>query len=141
MKNSSSVQQRNSMIPLDTHAVLWLAEVPERLSPEARRAISAARANDGLAIADKTLWEIAHLVSLGRVELQSSVQEFLGAVEQYFVVLPITAAVAERSVLFTRSYPKDSTDRIIGATALANAIELVTADRLIRKSGEVPCIW
>ena len=61
--------------------------------------------------------------------------------EQNFVVLPITASVAERSVLFTPKYPKDAADRIIGATALANGIELVTADRLIRASGEVPCIW
>ncbi len=129
------------MILLDTHALLWLALTPEKLSRNAKAAIAAARADEGVAIADKTLWEIAHLVSLGKVKLQSSLRDAVDDIEQNCSVLPITAAVAERSVLFSRQYPKDPADRIIGATAIANAMELVTADKAIRESGEVPCIW
>ena len=129
------------MILLDTNVVLWLSLQPERLSADATAAIQQARSADGLAIADKTLWEIANLVSLGRIELQASLREVLDSIEQRLAVLPITAAVAERSVLFSRRYPKDPADRIIGATALANGLKLVTADRAIFASGEVPCIW
>jgi PIN domain nuclease of toxin-antitoxin system len=39
------------------------------------------------------------------------------------------------------SYPKDPSDRIIGATALVEGLSLLTADREIRKSRAVPTIW
>ena len=129
------------MILLDTHVVLWLAASPEKLSFEAKTAISFARKESGIAIADKTLWEIAYLLSSGQVKLTAPIREVLTMIEHRFVVLPITAAIAERSMLFTRNYPKDPADRLIGATALVHTIELVTADRAIRQSGEVPCIW
>ena len=129
------------MVLLDTQSVIWLAQAPELLSDRARTAITEVRQVDGLAVSDKTLWEIAWLRNAGRIEIQGTLRDLLQAVERSFAVLPITAAVAEYSTQFTRRYPKDPADRIIGATALANGIELVTADRLIRASGEVPCIW
>jgi PIN domain nuclease of toxin-antitoxin system len=49
--------------------------------------------------------------------------------------------VAARAVSFPDSYPKDPQDRLIGATALVEGIELVTRDQQIRKSGMVPVIW
>ena len=129
------------MILLDTHAVLWLAETPDLLSARATQRIADERQHNGLAIADKTLWEIAHLAARGRVKLQSSLQYVLSAIEQRFVVLPITSTVAGLAVGFSKTFPKDPTDRLIAATALANSLPLVTADKAIRQSGEVPCIW
>ncbi len=55
-------------------------------------------------------------------------------------VLPITPEIAEKSVQFSSRFPKDPTDRLIAATALVHGFKLVTADKLVRKSGEVPCI-
>ncbi|HEV2619037.1 MAG TPA: type II toxin-antitoxin system VapC family toxin [Acidobacteriaceae bacterium] len=129
------------MILLDTQAVLWLAQVPELLSENAREAISQARRRSGVAIADKTLWEIAMLISRKRVGIKTSLRDFLQEVEHYCTVLPITGEIAERAVQFTDRYPKDPTDRIIGATAIVHGLSLVTGDTLIRASGEVECIW
>ena len=129
------------MLLLDTQSVIWLAQAPELISHRAQSAIIEVRQMGGLAISDKTLWEIAWLKNAGRIEVQGTLREFLLTIERNFAVLPITAAVAERSTLFSASYPKDPADRIIGATALANGIELITADKAIRASGEVPCIW
>ena len=129
------------MILADTNVVFWLAEVPGNLSESAVAAITEARHHDGVAISDKTLWELAMMVSRGRVGVRTSIQEFLREVERYFIVLPITGAIAERSVNFSENYPKDSTDRLIGATAIVHGMKLVTADDAIRKSGEVPCVW
>jgi PIN domain nuclease of toxin-antitoxin system len=56
-------------------------------------------------------------------------------------VLPITPEIAARAVSFPDSYPKDPQDRLIGATALVEGIELVTHDKLIKKSRVVPVIW
>lgn len=70
-----------------------------------------------------------------------SLTRYLASVEERFVVFPITAEIAERSVGFSAAYPNDPTDRIIGATAVVHGLPLVTADAAIRKSGEVLCIW
>ena len=129
------------MIVLDTHAVLWLAELPELLSERAKDAISVARRQDGVAIASKTLWELAMLISRGRVGVRTSSRDFLEAVERNFTVLPITSAIAERAVQFSKRYPSDPADRLIGATAMVNGLALVTKDQGIRGSGEVDCVW
>ncbi len=129
------------MLLLDTHIVVWLAQEPELLSGRARTSISEARQKDGLAISDKTLWEIAMLTGYGKMGLRAPLRDFLQSIEQNVSTLSITAAIAERSMQFSPRYPKDPADRIIGATALANGMDLVTADRAIRASGEVPCIW
>jgi PIN domain nuclease of toxin-antitoxin system len=129
------------VILLDTQAVLWLAQVPEMLTEDATEAISEARRRNGVAISDKTLWELAMLISRKRVGVKTSLRDFLHEVERHFTVLPITGEVAERAVQFTERYPKDPTDRIIGATAVIHGLQLVTSDKLIRASGEVDCIW
>jgi len=129
------------VILLDTHAVLWLAQAPELLSYDARGAISDARQKDGVAIADNTLWELAMLVSRGRVGVRTSLRDFLEAVERRCTVLPVTGAIAERAVRFSKRYPGDPTDRLIGATSVLHGFDLVTKDERIRASGEVKCIW
>ena len=129
------------MILLDTHVVIWLAEMPEELSLRAREAIVQERQDDGLAISDKSLWELAHLIARGRIVVKTSLRDFLRAVERNFTVLPVTAAIAERSVTFSEGYPKDPTDRLIGATAVVHGLRLLTKDVLIHGSKEVDCIW
>ncbi len=129
------------MILVDTQAVVRLAQAPDLLSPKARDAIRQARAAGGLAVSDKTLWEIAMLVSRKRVQLSTSLREFLEEIERLFTVLPITAAVAERAVMFSEAFPQDPSDRIIAATATVHGIALITSDIKMRRSGEVPCIW
>ena len=127
------------MILLDTHVVVWLAETPEELSETAIQAI--ARERDGLAISDQSLWELAWSISKGRMKVRGLVREFLEDVERRFRVLPVNTGVADRAVQFSERYPKDPADRLIGATALAYGIELITRDVRIRASGEVPCVW
>jgi PIN domain nuclease of toxin-antitoxin system len=129
------------VILLDTQVVAWLADDPGKLSIAAQNAIRQARRETGLAIADKTLWELAMMVFRRRVNMQMSMHHFLMSVEQYCQVLPITAAIAERSMHFGSNFPKDPSDQLIAATAIVHGIPLVTADAQIRNSGEVPCIW
>jgi PIN domain nuclease of toxin-antitoxin system len=58
---------------LDTHVLVGLALEPKRLSREARKLIERARAKDGLSIASITVWEIATLVTRGRIAVQGTV--------------------------------------------------------------------
>jgi PIN domain nuclease of toxin-antitoxin system len=130
------------VIIVDTHVVVWLAFEPGRLSRKARAAIDRARRNgDGLAITDISLLELTSLVSKGRVQLDMSLESFLREVEARFTILPITSRACARSQELPKTFPKDPADRIIGATALAEGLTLLTADREIRKSRAVPTIW
>jgi PIN domain nuclease of toxin-antitoxin system len=130
------------VILLDTHVVSWLAFEPENISKAAAAGISQARlAGDGLGIADITLWELAMMVSRGRIQPAVPLESFLREIEANFVIFPVTASIAARSTQFTVAYPSDPMDRMIGATALIQGIPLVTADAKIQASKEVPCIW
>jgi PIN domain nuclease of toxin-antitoxin system len=129
------------MILLDTHIVIWLAFEPGKLSKRAKEVIRTARGEGGLAIAAITLLELAWLAEEGRIETTLSVESFVRLCASRMTVLPITPEIAARAVSFPEPHPKDPQDRLIGATALVEGIELVTHDRLIRKSHMIPVVW
>jgi PIN domain nuclease of toxin-antitoxin system len=130
------------VILLDTHVAVWMTADKRQLSPAAAAAIrDESRAGQGVAIASSTLWEIAMMSARSELRLPGTLTEYLSYVESVFVVLPITGAIAERSVLFTGVFPNDPTDRLIGATAVVHGIRLVTKDKKIRISKQVDCIW
>ena len=130
------------MILVDTHIVVWLAFEQNRLSKKARAAIDDARTKeDGLAISDITLLELAALASKGRVRIDISLESFLQEVETRFVVLPISGRACARAVGLPPTYPKYPVDRIIAATALVEGLSLISADREIQRSKAVHTIW
>lgn len=131
------------MILLDTHAVLWLATRPDRLSRKAASAIRRALAGSGIAVASITLWELAHQFARGRIRGRGTTETFLAElVEQTGVsVREITPEVAALAVHFPDSFPGDPADRLIAATARAEGMPLVTADERLRESSLVETIW
>ena len=130
------------MILLDTHVVVWLGLDPDRISKNAKAAIDHARQNaSALAISDMTLLELTRISNLGRLDFRANLGSFLSEVERKFKVLPMTGRICMQALALPASYPKDPSDRIIGATALVEGLSLLTADREIRKSRAVPTIW
>ena len=123
------------MILVDTHVVVWLAFDPSQLSRKARGAYRAcAQERRRVGNLRYTLVELTTLASKGRIHLDISLESFLREVEIRFVVLPITGRACVLALDLPRDYPKDPADRIIGATALAEGLALLTADKEIRKS-------
>ncbi len=130
------------MILIDTHVVVWLALEPAKISKKAKAAIEEARhSGEGVAISDITLLEIAMGETKRRIKLNASLETFLAEIENRFVVLPITGRVCVRAMGLPSSYPKDPADRIIGATALVEAMPLITADHAIQGSNALRTIW
>lgn len=131
------------MILLDTHVLVWLVAEPERLSRRAASAIRRARMGDGLAIANITLWELAFLFTKRVLRSYGTLESTLtDLVQQSGVsVRPITIEIAALAAQFTDDYPKDPADRLIGATARAEGLTLVTRDENIRASELVRTIW
>jgi len=121
----------------------WLVAEPERLSRPAASAIRRARVSDGLAICSITVWELALLFARGILRSQGTVQS---AVQNLLtrsgvVILPINAEVAAIASQFPDDYPRDPADRLIGATAMAEGMALVTRDERIRDHSRVKTIW
>jgi PIN domain nuclease of toxin-antitoxin system len=129
------------VIVLDTHALVWARSEPRRLSAAARRAVTRARAEDGVAVAAISLYETARLFALGHLRPIGTVSQALTDLIDGVTVLPITVEIATLATGFPAGFPRDPADRLIAATARAHALPLVTADRAIRDSRVVETVW
>ena len=129
------------MILLDTHVVIWMASDPRKLSRTAGAAIRKASREGGIGISAITVWELAWLMTNGRLDISGTVEAFVEEIAERTAVRPITPKIAVLATQFPASYPSDPSDRLIGATALAEGIALVTKDRNIRSSKQLKTIW
>lgn len=132
------------MIVLDTHALIWWVNGTDDLSTSAKRAINKALSNDEEVIVSSiTAWEIAMLISHGRLVLSMDVDTWLNEVAQIDGVsfLPIDNEIGVKSTILPGEFHKDPADRMIVATARKLSAPLVTADKKIRDYPHVKTIW
>jgi PIN domain nuclease of toxin-antitoxin system len=129
------------MILLDTHALIWLAFEPAKLSKAAREAIRESTRTGGLGISAITLWEAAWLMIHRRVDFTGAADAFLEEISSRTAVFPITSQIAVLANQLPATYPRDPSDRLIGATAMSEDIALVTKDRTIRNFPQIKTIW
>jgi PIN domain nuclease of toxin-antitoxin system len=129
------------MILLDTHVLIWLAFEPAKLSKTAGQAIRASSQTGGLGISAITLWEAAWLVTHRRVNFTGTAEAFLEEISSRTAVFHITPRIAVLANQLSPTYSGDPSDRLIGATAMAEGIALVTKDRTIRDCKQIKTIW
>jgi PIN domain nuclease of toxin-antitoxin system len=129
------------VILLDTHVLVWAVAERKRLSKAASAAILQATDEGGIAIADITLWELAMLLSRGRIHAYGTVEASVRLLTDGVVIKPITPEIAAISAQFPADFPNDPADRLIAATGRAEGLALVTHDEKLRVSPLLQTIW
>lgn len=122
-----------SLVLLDTHAWIWLLNGSERLGPKARKAIQRSLAEAAVLVSAISPWEVAMLISKGRLVLDRDVGEWVQTALSLpgIRLEPISPEVAVASTRLPGSLHSDPADRLIAATARHLASTLITADRLL----------
>jgi len=77
----------------------------------------------------------------GRIRRYGTLESSLKMLLEGVTVLPITTEIAALGAQLPRDYPGDPADRIIGGTALAEGLTLVTHDERIRKCPLLRTVW
>ena len=126
------------MALLDTHALVWLLDGNERLGEKSRTLIQQSAQADSLYVSAITPWEIAMLVSKGRLTLVQEIGEWLRiAISMPGIrMAPLSIDVSVASTRLPGTFHSDPADRIIVATARHLGAILVTEDKLILDYGK-----
>jgi PIN domain nuclease of toxin-antitoxin system len=129
------------MILLDTHALLWWALDPDRLSPTAAEVCERMERDGGFA-SSISLWELGIKVRNGKLDLGLSLADFVRRLTSTGVVelLPVDAAIWLRAVDLEWAH-RDPADRVIVATALERNVPLLSKDEALRAYAGVNCVW
>lgn len=129
------------MIVLDTHALLWWALAPEKLSAAAADVCSRMERDGGFASAI-SIWELGVKIRNGKLDLGLPLSEFVRRIESTGVV----ELIAVDSALWLRTAEldwdhRDPADRVIASTAQQRNLPILTRDEAFSRCPAVRCIW
>jgi PIN domain nuclease of toxin-antitoxin system len=124
---------------LDTHAFLWWLAGDERLSKDAREAISDEL--DSIFVSAASIWEIATKHRLGKLPAASAIVGDLARVieSQGFVGLPIMVRHGETAGALPGPH-RDPFDRMLIAQAMLDDLVIVSNERAFGAYG-VRLLW
>jgi len=108
------------LISLDTHLLLRAVDDSKSLSRPAASVIRRGR---------------------GRIRRYGALDSSLNPLLEDVIVLPMIRSDAALAAQFPRDYSGDPADRIIGGTARAEALTLITHDEKIRRSPLRKTVW
>lgn len=125
------------MVLLDTHVLVWLLSGNPRLGIQARALIQQAAKDNILLVSAITPWEIAMLVSKGRLALERDVGEWIAAALALpgIQLVPLSPEIAVASTRLPGMLHADPADRILAATVRHVNALLVTEDQRLLDYG------
>lgn len=123
--------EREPVIVLDTHTLIWLDAGLEKLGTRAREQLDAALQNDSLAVSAISFWEVGMLDHKGRIQMNVDLLQWrsellAGGLREY----PVTGNIGIQAASL-RDFHGDPADRLIVATAIHENAILATADEAI----------
>jgi PIN domain nuclease of toxin-antitoxin system len=121
---------------LDTHIVLWLDCGDDHLRSSTRALIDGCWRNGGtIFLSAVTVWEIALLVDIGRIELDVPIEAWVKRFLERpgIEAVPLGHGPASRAYQFHHLEHRDPADRLLIATAIELACPLVTYDERIAR--------
>lgn len=127
---------------LDTHVWWWWVTGEPGPSTPQRRILARITPEAPVLLSDISLWEVATLVSLGRLAVRVPLREWLESAAAPPLVqrCPVSPAVAAAVTALPDGFHRDPADRIIVATALVHGATLLTRDQRIVAAKLVPTI-
>jgi PIN domain nuclease of toxin-antitoxin system len=123
---------------LDTHTVIWFFDGNNLISKIAKKEILDTQNEKFISIA--SVWEVAIKISLGKFSFDGGINEFVRLIKRNgFCILPVEVShIYELETL--PFHHRDPFDRIIIAAAIAEKLEILSADRNFGLYG-VRLIW
>jgi PIN domain nuclease of toxin-antitoxin system len=124
---------------LDTHVWVWWLLGDPRLADQDRAALDALPRGRRPVLCDISLWEVALLVQLGRLELNLTLESWLSVAASAAAVrvIPITPPIVAEMNRLPSGFHQNPADRLIVAAARTHDLPLATHDGRILRSGLV----
>lgn len=120
---------------LDSHALLWVLDDPERLPSVGRSAVSDPAVPVSVSIV--SLWELRIKVASGELETPNDLPGMIRA--SGFALLPVDIRHIDQLGSLPNHH-RDPFDRMLIAQAQADGLTLMSADRTVSLY-DVPILW
>jgi PIN domain nuclease of toxin-antitoxin system len=129
------------MIVLDTHALLWWALDPDKLSPLATETCERMERVGGFASAI-SIWELAIKIRSGKLKIGLPLPELVRRLDRGGVVelVPVDTSLWLQTAALNWDH-RDPADRVIVATALARGVPVLTKDAALHAFPGVQTLW
>jgi PIN domain nuclease of toxin-antitoxin system len=120
-----------NLVLIDTHVWVWLLNGDQKLNPKALKAIERSLSAEAVLLSAISPWEVAMLVSKGRLTLDRDVGEWVRTAASIsgIRIEPITPEIAVASTRLPDELHPDPADRLIVATARHLGALLITDDQ------------
>jgi PIN domain nuclease of toxin-antitoxin system len=124
---------------LDTHTFLWFIGGDASLSPTAKILIQ--DLNNTILLSMASVWEMAIKVSLGKLSIPPSFEQFIDNQLQLNSVIQLDIKTSHTAIITTLPFHhRDPFDRLIIAQALYENIPIIGADSIFDAYG-VTRLW
>jgi PIN domain nuclease of toxin-antitoxin system len=127
---TASERSGSRLLLVDTHTLIWMVEEAPQLGAQAAEVLNRAGWENRIAVSAITPWEIALLVSKGRLQLSAEVMQWIrvALAKPGVRLVPLEPEIAVESTRLPFEMHADPADRILVATARHLGATLVTAD-------------
>lgn len=126
---------------LDSHALLWWALDPEKLSEKARDYCHRMTVTPGY-VSAIAIWELGLKIKNGHLDIGISIEEFTrrlkltGEIE----IIPVNETIWMKNLELAWEH-RDPADRTIVATAILRGVPLLTKNEAIQAFPPAKAIW